>query len=318
MIEPSGGRQTQRLGVGLAGRAGRVSVVPFVAPAWSADGKQLAFLGGRGKDGPINIFVLPAGGGGPRAVPHTTGASNPVIAPDGHTLAFSRTRSRTQEFDIRDVLDGSAPEEFESYFSEAIWLVDLNGGKSRQLTPWRNGLGYAPTSFSPDGSTLLATMNDAGLDGPRVAELNLADGSSRVLLHKSQEAVYSPDGSRIAFISFLSHDLIRAEEDENYLAPDLYSASADGSGVRRLGRSKGLIESAPTWDPSGERVAFVQARGDTSFIPELGNLFPLGNSVMQINADGTCRSKVVSRPRTAFYGAAWRPGPERGVGPLSC
>ena len=58
------------------------------SPTWSPDGTQLAFL--RGKDGPAQLWVLPAGGGEPEQL--TTlplGAGAPRWSPDGTRIAFS-------------------------------------------------------------------------------------------------------------------------------------------------------------------------------------------------------------------------------------
>jgi Tol biopolymer transport system component len=95
---------------------------------------------------------------------------------------------------------------------------------------------------------------------------------------------------------------------------ELMVARADGSGARRLLRRKGYI-SFPSWDPSGSRLSFTidppaEATGDIE--PEFGN------KLMAINANGTCLTKVFSDPETTVYGSAWRPGPGRDAGPISC
>ncbi|WP_199549895.1 serine hydrolase [Streptomyces sp. N35] len=58
------------------------------APAWSPDGRWLAFL--RGGDGPGQVWLLPAGGGEPEPVTGLPlGAGAPVWSPDGRALAFT-------------------------------------------------------------------------------------------------------------------------------------------------------------------------------------------------------------------------------------
>ena len=74
----------------------------------------------------------------------------------------------------------------------------------------------------------------------------------------------------------------------------------------------------PSWDPSGQRLAFVRARGSTGFVPELDGLFPFGNAIAQVNADGSCPVEILSLRRVALYGVAWQPGPGREAGPIDC
>jgi hypothetical protein len=45
----------------------------------------------------------------------------------------------------------------------------------------------------------------------------------------------------------------------------------------------------------------------------------VGSSLMEVDPDGTCLTKVFSLGKKgAVEGAAWQPGPGRGAGPLSC
>jgi Tol biopolymer transport system component len=300
-VDPSSGKQ-RRIVTAELGARGPVVPTPFYGPAWSSDGSLIAFAGRRGGEGTKDrIFVAAADGSRLRPLPGTEGGTSPVFSPDGHTLAFARIRSRFRP---------------DFYASTTTWIVDLRGGKPRRLTPWRHGLDNVPGSFTPDGSGLLLTQEDD--DGSRVVQVNVATGEAREILPLAEEPVFSPDGSTIAFIGYLHPDLVEAEEDENYLAGELYVARADGTEVRRLSRTEDVLESSPSWDPSGERIGYVQFRADTSFVPSLGLLFPYGNAPMQVNADGSCRTKVLSRPRVALYGVAWRSGAGHGAGRLSC
>jgi Tol biopolymer transport system component len=88
----------------------------------------------------------------------------------------------------------------------------------------------------------------------------------------------------------------------------------DGSASRRLTDTAKEIEVAPSWDPSGSRLAFIQ----------LGNPFTnagfldIGSAVMEVNADGTCPTKILAARHTIYFGAAWRPGPGRAAGQITC
>lgn len=122
----------------------------------------------------------------------------------------------------------------------------------------------------------------------------------------------------MAFAGYLNPTHIEAEENQDYDIGELYAANIDGSGVKRLTRNHTGIETSPSWDPSGERHAYVQMSADTSFDPALAFLFPLGNQIREMNADGSCKETVRRSPKIAFYGVAWSPDGERSAGPLMC
>jgi TolB protein len=71
-----------------------------------------------------------------------------------------------------------------------------------------------------------------------------ADGTgARPLLRRASLPSWSPDGTRLAFVS-------RRSGDE-----EIYVANADGSGVRRLTRSPGP-DLWPAWSSDGRRIAW--------------------------------------------------------------
>jgi hypothetical protein len=39
---------------------------------------------------------------------------------------------------------------------------------------------------------------------------------------------------------------------------------------------------------------------------------------MEVNADGSCPTKILSIPRTAVLNPIWQPGPGREAGPIAC
>jgi Tol biopolymer transport system component len=250
------------------------------------------------------IFTVRADGGGLQAIRGTKGGSGPVISPDGHTVAFTRAIDR----EAPTTVDGALWEE--GFHGASIWIADLATGAQRQLTPWRDELRYAATSFSPDGSTLLATHGDPLLLSESEPVALALDGSgSRRLFDDGFSPVYSPDGSQIAFVRHVEE--YRKGGGEN---TDLFVIRADGSGVRRLTRTPGLGELSPSWDPSGERLAYYRLPANRSEDAIFGYRTPL----MEINADGSCQTKVISTPRTYFFAPAWQPGPGREAGRIEC
>ena len=127
-----------------------------------------------------------------RLVPNSDEGIFPAFAPDGVHLAFTVIRAGETE---GEMASGSTSD----FHGTAIRVVDLSTGRYRMLTPWRRGLNFVSGSYSPDGSTLLATRG-SGSGDPSVVAIDLATGARAEVLANAADPIYSPDGSRIAFI----------------------------------------------------------------------------------------------------------------------
>jgi Tol biopolymer transport system component len=305
----------------LAGgdRRARPLPLPGEPPSWSGDGGTLAFAGVGGKvagshdfvlDEP-QIFLVGADGSDLRPVPGTLDGRRPVLSPDGTKLAFARLRERKRK--------GPHGAETIADRSSSAWLADLVTGAVTQLTPWRNGLTASPSSFSPDGSTLLLSRTKSSRARPEVVALRLDGGGSRVIARNAAEGVYSPDGSRIAFLRLRlgTHAVNgrngRSGNVEIEQTTDLYAANADGSDPRRLTNTPRGVEIWPSWDPSGRRLAVTRLVGGTE-----SGLLGFGDAVVEMNADGSCPRTVLRARGAAYFGATWQPGPGRAAGRFTC
>jgi TolB protein len=206
-------------------------------PAWSPDGKLLAFswphgaikqVGGEDTIEARGIGVMAPDGSGARLVtqtkrPTSSEDETPSWSPDGRRIAYVR-------------LNISA----EPRGATALFVADADGSKERQITPWR--MSAADPAWSPDGS--LISFRSERPDTDFVGEIHTIrpDGSGlRQLTRAKGKLVYattfSPDGSRIVF----------AMTGEN-AQPDLYVMGLDGSDLRPLTRTPEW-ESAPDWSP---------------------------------------------------------------------
>lgn len=291
---------------------------PFLAPAWSPDDSRIAFTGLTGPFPPHGgalpsmIFVTPALGGPIEAIPGTVGGYQPVFSPDGQALAFTRQREHRRK--------NNHGGEDRVYESAAVWLLDLATGASRQLTPWRNHLVNVASSFAPDGK-LLAISHREGAGGAELVAVNLDSGGSSVLTRNGLEPQYSPDGSRIAFLR--GHTRVfrkrRREGHTTYeskvttTVTDLFVMRADGSGVDRLTDTPNVAEGSASWDPSGSRLAYIRSEVGTD-----AGFLGFGNSIMEMNPDGSCPRLVLSDVGLALFGPVWEPGPGRGIGRIAC
>jgi Tol biopolymer transport system component len=108
------------------------------APAWSPDGRTIAFTSDR--TGNDDIYAVDAAGGAARRL--TAGPrhhDNPVWSPDGRRLAFNSDR------------DGPAG-------ASDLFVMDADGGDLRNLTRTPD-VAEVVAAWSPDGRTLVVAGN---------------------------------------------------------------------------------------------------------------------------------------------------------------
>jgi Tol biopolymer transport system component len=273
---------------------------PGSTVSWSADGAWLAFAGSKGRR--KGIYRLGADGTGLRFLRGTKGGRHPVVSPDGRRIAFARDR-----------ISGDL-----SFLASSAWVASADGRGASRLTPWRNYVEYLPSSFSPDGSVVAVTRSDLRSGSRSTVFLHRLDGRRgvRVLARRASEAVFSPDGSQIALIR---HKVSSRGGIPVVVNKDLYVMGADGTASKALTRTHRIAETRPSWDPSGQRIAFNSFRISKDPIEALfDELLPVDNSIVQVNADGSCRQKLLSLRGAALYAPAWQPGPGREAGRIEC
>jgi dipeptidyl aminopeptidase/acylaminoacyl peptidase len=203
-------------------------------PAWSPDGKRIAFtrfVRDAGFFGLFEIFVMDADGGNPTRLTHsdpyagTLNATEPAWSPDGSRIAFTWTVSSPNV--ITD---------------EEIFLMNADGSGLVRLT--HNDTSFVqPTDSSPTWSP----------DGSRIAFHSFRDGSSDVYTMRPDGTgltrvtgdgpdhypAWSPDGTKIAV----------ANQRSEYPGYEIVLVGADGSGETRVTHGGGSSSFNPDWQP---------------------------------------------------------------------
>lgn len=302
------GEARERL-IGGPGSSGGPTV--YTAPTWSADGSLLAWVGS--VRGGLGVYVSSADGSDVRLVRATVHLPSlafadgaPVFAPDGDLVfpVIKLTRGHFQRSSGRGSSEGTL------VVASALWSAPVAGSRAHRVTPWLRNRSIAPAGFAADG-TLVATL--VGRRGSRLVAMDLAGGEVRTLARNGLSPAVSPDGSQIAFL----RNRFRGKTSlgEPRLArTDLFTMPIAGGRARLVTRIKGGA-GWPSWDPSGQRLALTGRRGVDFRQPvSLGQ----GNSLLEVNADGTCLTRIFGTKRAIVSGAAWQPGPGREAGPISC
>jgi Tol biopolymer transport system component len=278
-----GSRQLVPTGVAVSGGS---------PPAWSPNGKQVAFLDREVVDGfgtLFDIYVYDFATGGVRRLTVGHAVTDLAWAPGPQVVFSSAVGDRF-----------------------ALFLVDA-GGTVRQLTrPAESEVDRRP-AWSPNGREIaFVHLRQIGEDaGHGRLTVISADGSSARTLSEAplgveldQAPAWSPDGSKIAFTTSLNGR--PSPITQIVVGRDLYVVGADGTGERRLTESaeRDVADHNPTWSADGSQLAFET----------LDREVQSKTSVYAVSADGTCERPLTDVPG---WRPAWQPvaGP---TAPVSC
>jgi len=201
------------------------SIVGDCSPAFSPDGKRLAFV--RVISALVGeVYLVSVNGGEPKRLTFDgAGVSNLAWTPNGREIVFaSRLGGKNR-----------------------LYRIPVEGGAAEWLSATGSEAQYP--AFSRDGSRLAWRQNTSDED---IFRLALKSGSENVppvaslIVSTALEASprYSPDGKRIAFVSN------RSGSDE------IWVCGSDGENPIRLTSFRGPLAGSPSWSPDGKQIVF--------------------------------------------------------------
>jgi Tol biopolymer transport system component len=205
-------------------RITRIGAWQDTGPAWSHDGKRIAFE--RGGPHGAALYVMDAGGGQLHAITGRMSLSaTPSWSPDGRSIVFA-----------------GMPQPPPSNFAQQLYITPSRGGGTRQVTRYSQFRGGAgEPAWSPSGRLILFWGATSSGPGSRTDVWSVRPNGSgpRRLIAGATDPAWSPDGERIAFV-----------RDRQ-----IYVATAAGMNARRLTNTP-TEKSSPSWSPDGTRIAF--------------------------------------------------------------
>jgi len=248
-------------------------------PAWSYDGKSIAFTSGR--TGQPELWVMDADGASPTQLtfPPDSGNFIPSWSRDGTRIVFASNRTGHPEVWVMNA-DGTGQVQLTTTTTESTTR------KGNQIIWGIHG------SFSPDAQKIVYASTESGRS--QIWRMD-ADGSNPVQLTTpglanypdANASVWSPDGTKIAFWSGFEAEY-----------GDLFVMDPDGGNRTQLtfeAATPGISSDNPAWSPDGLQIMFDTNRSGSV-------------ETWVINADGSDPHQLFS----FAYGSGrlpWQPVP---------
>lgn len=196
---------------------------PIMSPAWSPDGRRLAYVSFENRR--AQIYMQDLFSGQRRLLTAETGINGaPAWSPDGQRLALTLSR------------DGN-PE---------IYVLDIAIGTLTRIT--NNTAIDTEAVWSPDGRTLVFTSDRSG--SPQLYQVPVTGGAAQRISFQGNynaRASFAPDGRSIAYVHRSNRGFSIAVQD------------FANNQVRVL--TNGNLDESPSFAPNGRMIVYATSQG---------------------------------------------------------
>ena len=162
---------------GEGGQIALASADPIISPAWSPDGKALAYVSFEGQK--AAVWVQDVASGQRRLIANFRGSNSaPAFSPDGRELALTLSRDAVAQ----------------------LYRIPREGGTPRRLTT-SNAIDTEPV-FTPDGRQIYFVSDRGG--GPQIYRMPAGGGAAERVTFSGNYNIspaISPDGKWLAYIT---------------------------------------------------------------------------------------------------------------------
>jgi TolB protein len=199
---------------------------PLLSPAWSPDGRKLAYVSF--ERGASTIYVQEIASGAREIMASFRGINGaPAFSPDGRRLAMTLSKSGNPE----------------------IYVMNLSDKSLKQIT---NHFGIDTEAvFTPDGQSLVFTSDRAGK--PQLYEVSANGGEAR-------RVSFQGDSNARATVSFDGKKIATAQGSGNVYRISMLDRSYAGS-PRWLTLSPGRLDESPSFAPNASMLLYANKEG---------------------------------------------------------
>ncbi len=220
-VTRAGSRYTLRItdADGEGGQVALASPQPIISPAWSPDGKTLAYVSF--ETGKAVVWLQDVSSGERKTAANYRGSNSaPAFSPDGQQLAVALSLDAISQ----------------------LYLIDLAGGPLRRLTT-TPAIDTEP-AFSPDGRTLYFVSDRGG--GPQIYRMPASGGLAERVTFSGPYNIspaISPDGRTLAYITRVGTAYRLATLDLEGGSPQVLSGTQD--------------DESPSFSPNGRLIIYA-------------------------------------------------------------
>ena len=206
--------------------------IEYRSPAWSPDGKRLAF------DAGTRLAVMRSDGTGFRLLARQTADDGePAWSPDGRSLVFTGARGA------------------EADSGTDIYILELRSGNLRRLT-FRGGRDRAPAwssrgriAFTRGGREFVPGSGNFRPGWGNIYTVRPDSRGLRQLTYRNgSDPAWSPHASKLIFV--------RGRRSHGAFGQRLFTVGADGSDLRRISTTGADYPDYPSWSPDGKLIGY--------------------------------------------------------------